>query len=260
MARFVEFEAQNVEQALASACNELNLPTEKIEYDILSKGSRGLFGLLGARKARIRVRVPETAPATGAADAAPQTPPGQSLSDSLSDSLSGPGTPESGFDPHTDSESDAELKEIINEAVAFLQYLANAISTEVQITTQRDRHNLTFKLQSANNTALVGKKGETLAALQYLLERQLFRRQGKKLRLVVDVGDYREEKRRQLRQQTLRLAARVEETRQPKSISHLNPRERRMIHLMLKPNPRVTTKSMGSGYLRKLIIYPKKSK
>lgn len=256
MAPFVEFEARDVEQALASACEELKIPQDQINYEVRSRGATGIFGLLGIRKARIRVHLPQTPTAS------PDTP-----SPAGRGAVSNP--PDAGADHvsalrSTDiapvepaTASDTPPPEYVAEASAFLQRLAEAICPDTHISVASERKRIKFTLQSANNAFLVGKKGETLAALQYLLERKLYRLNRKHARVVVDVDDYLRQQRQKLKQQALELAAKVQETRKSLSMGNLSPRERRIVHLTLKQQPRVTTKSLGTGYLRKLVIFPR---
>lgn len=296
MAPFMEFEARDVEQALASACEELKIPQDQINYEVRSRGATGIFGLLGIRKARIRVHLPETptaspdtpssagrgavsnphdiAPAVdsppagrGAVSIPPGIAPAADRPPAGRRAVSNP--PDAGADhvsaaraadiapvaPST--ASDTPSPEYVAEASAFLQRLAEAICPDTHISVTSERKRIKFTLQSANNAFLVGKKGETLAALQYLLERKLYRLNRKHARVVVDVDDYLRQQRQKLKQQALELAAKVQETRKSLSMGNLSPRERRIVHLTLKQQPRVTTKSLGTGYLRKLVIFPR---
>jgi spoIIIJ-associated protein len=103
---------------------------------------------------------------------------------------------------------------------------------------------------------LIGRKGQVLDALEYLLNRIITKSEEGDAHLALDVEGYRERRRRSLEVLALRLGERAKRRRKPVALSPLSPRDRRVIHLTLEGDPLVTTRSMGRGYFRRLYIVP----
>jgi spoIIIJ-associated protein len=114
------------------------------------------------------------------------------------------------------------------------------------------------KLECRDAGLLIGRKGETLEALQHLLLRMASRRSSGKIRdLRVDVGGYRDRREEQLREEALGLAERVERTGRRAMTEPLPPAERRIVHRALAEKTNVTTHVAGNGNVRRVIILPK---
>jgi spoIIIJ-associated protein len=104
---------------------------------------------------------------------------------------------------------------------------------------------------------LIGKNGQTLDALQYVLNRMVNKHLEKKVLIVVDIENYRKRKREGLIELAKKMGERAKKTRKPVSTNLLNARDRRVIHLALKDDRELETKSRGEGLLKKVVIYPK---
>ena len=105
---------------------------------------------------------------------------------------------------------------------------------------------------------LIGKKGQTLESLQYLIDKMVQKQAGKRYRITIDVEGYIETRSAELSALAERLVEKVLRSGKPSSISRLSAQERRLIHMALKNNKSVRTQSIGNGYYRKLVIFPKK--
>jgi spoIIIJ-associated protein len=103
---------------------------------------------------------------------------------------------------------------------------------------------------------LIGRRGETLRDLEYLARLMVTGKTGKSIRFIVDVEGYRTRRERQLRDLAQRMAARVEEHRQPVTLEAMPPNERRIVHIALRDHPRVKTHSIGEGDHRRVMILP----
>ena len=150
-----EYEGKNVEQALKQAGAELNLAPDQINYEILSHGSSGIFGLVGAKKARILVNLSEkTAEAeneitqSGVANSADSAAPGDHLSIAE----------DSGDRRFNDMpEAPCDL------ARTVLQRIVDAISSDAQIAAQADAERIYLQVSGGDAGLLIGKKGQTTA-------------------------------------------------------------------------------------------------
>ncbi len=105
---------------------------------------------------------------------------------------------------------------------------------------------------------LIGKKGQTLEAIQYLIDKVVNKQCGKGNRIIIDVEGYVESRKAELTDLASRLAKKASKTGKPSTMSRMNAHDRRVVHVTLKNNQSVRTQSVGEGYYRKLIIFPKK--
>jgi spoIIIJ-associated protein len=105
---------------------------------------------------------------------------------------------------------------------------------------------------------LIGRRGETLAALQYILRLIVAHQQKARVPLTVDVEGYKQRRYGSLRELALRMAQQAVSTRQSRTLEPMPADERRIVHLALSVNPDVVTQSVGEGELRKVVIMPRK--
>lgn len=115
---------------------------------------------------------------------------------------------------------------------------------------------LRLNLSGPDAGLLIGKQGQTLEALQFILARIAHRRLRERLQIQLDVEGYGERRRQQLEQVALRLAEQVKATGEPVTLDPMNPAERRIVHLVLQRDNGVRTESLGDGPLRRLVIFP----
>ncbi len=207
----LEIEEKSVEDAIALACQKLKLPREKLEIEIVSKGSSGIFGIVGARKAKIRVtaRVPAV-------------------------------------------ELTAEkAKEVLNEILKHVD-LPNVVEWEAK------EDYFYLNIISNGSGLLIGKRGKTLNALQYLVSKIASRQAGENVAVVVDTENYRMKREVSLTELAQQLSDKVKKSHRPLTTGPMSSQDRRIIHLALKADADVRTKSKGEGNLRRVVIYPVK--
>lgn len=207
----LEIEEKSVEDAIALACEKLKLPREKLEIEILSKGSSGIFGIVGAKKAKIRV-TPKVMPPEAVAERA---------------------------------------KEILVEVLKHVD-----LPTVVESEAQEDH--VCLNIISNGSGILIGKRGKTLNALQYLVGKIVQREMGENVSVIVDTENYRSKREGSLTELAQQLSEKVKKSRRPLTTGPMNAQDRRVIHLALKEDEDVRTKSKGEGNLRRVIIYPVK--
>lgn len=205
----LEFEEKSVDEAIALACEKLKLPREELEIEILSKGSSGIFGIVGAKKARIRVTTKDL-PLETAAERA---------------------------------------KEILSEILKHVD-LPIVVETEIK------EDHICLNIISNGSGLLIGKRGKTLNALQHLVAKILQRELGENIAVIVDTENYRSKREVSLIELAQQLGDKVKKSRRPLTTGPMNAQDRRIIHLALKENHEVRTKSKGEGNLRRVVIYP----
>ncbi len=205
----IEVEEKSIEDAIALACQKLKLPREKIEIEVLSKGSSGIFGIVGARKAKIRAKA--------------KVPP---------------------------VEHNAEkAKEVLNEILSHID-LPNVVEWESK------EEYLYLNIISNGSGLLIGKRGKTLNALQYLVSKIASRLAGENVSVVVDTENYRSKREVSLTDLARELGDKVKKSGRPLTTGPMSSQDRRVIHLALKGDQEVRTKSKGEGNLRRVVIYP----
>ncbi len=247
MSQSLEFEEKNVEMAVKKACDELNIPREKLKHDVISYGSTGIFGLVGSKKAKIRVKISKPLPEKGVETSDEER---EETFDNKGSSVE-----------HGQDEIDVHIvahdpKDVGRNA---LQRIIDFITTDATISIEEGADRICFKVQGGNAAVLIGKRGQTLEAIQYLVEKIVNRNREERIRIQVDVEGYLENRRINLEKIASRMAEKVKRTGKPANIGQMNAHDRRIVHIALKDDNEVRTQSMGEGFLRKLVIFPKKN-
>lgn len=263
MSASLEFKAKNVEKAVELASSELNMPKEDLRYEVLSYGSSGIFGLSGAKKAKIRVQLPVDLQVRELK--ADETEPGPDPANMPEESK-----PSDGIDPA----GDYAVAEINPEGQALysfpddpsetgrlvLQRIVEHIATDAKITMEKNSEGVFFKVNGKNAGILIGKRGQTLDAIQSIVEKVVNKRNQNRIRVWVDIEGYLDTRRENLENKAMRLAEKAKRLGKPISLGQMNAYDRRIVHLALHDLSDVQTRSRGEGPLRKLVIFPNKRK
>ena len=114
-----------------------------------------------------------------------------------------------------------------------------------------------FELTGDSSGVLIGRRGQMLDALEYLLNRVVGRDEGGAPRIIVDSENYRARRRESLEELARRMGEQAKKKRKPVTLNPMSPRDRRIVHLILQEDSSLVTKSSGKGYFRKLIIIPR---
>ena len=236
------------------ACEELNLTPNEINFEILSHGSSGIFGLVGAKKARIIVHFSEKSEPTEADSAQSGAAPPSNFGPQPISLLDG----EVGRDRRLDEMPDKPL----DLARTVLQRIVEAICYDTKISAQANSERIFLDVAGGNAGILIGKKGQTLEAMQTLVEKIVNKHNntgnGNRIRVQVDVAGYLETRKANLEKLAIRLADKSKRIRKPISLGQMRAYDRRIVHLALKNDPGVHTRSRGEGHVRKLVIFPQK--
>jgi len=219
---FIEVEGKTYEEAIKKASQELNAEEKDLDIDVKEVDTKGILGLLGSKKIRITARLKTTA-----------TP----------EPLETPEYPENIEEPEEYG------KKFLEEVSKFV-----GLSFSVRATKTKDR--LTFLVQSDHGDIFIGKDGDVLESLQYILRLAIAKRYKQGLKLLIDINGYREKRKKSLTVMAKRLADRVKRTGRPLKTDPLNPYERRVIHTLFKHNKNINTKSEGFKGSKKVVISP----
>ena len=361
-----EFYGKNVDDAVEKACTSLNIPKNNLKYDIISSGSTGIFGIVGVKKARIRVTLPEKnekfssdsqnsdngmAGVMSIVDEAfgedkknqkPASPGKPSKKKKIfhSNAKNAAGKPkwkksEVKTEKIKDNSSKKELKEsphsgnglpvsahpvndkvvefesvvlseeqvkedLLNEELdavqmahdesneiyddrdegyppkykdevpvdvseeamelgrKTLQKMVNLMTEDAKVVAESDQDRLLLKVEGGNTGVLIGRRGQTLEAMQFLTDKIINRFSESRVRLKVDIEGYMETRKANLKSLAYKMADKAKKTGKPATINQMTAQDRRIVHLTLKDDARVRTQSMGDGYYRRLVIFPKK--
>jgi spoIIIJ-associated protein len=246
--RSVEMEGASIDEAIERALEALRVSREQVEIEILENATKRLFGI-GSRRARVRATVRPSLDATldTAGDERPiavsrETTPGH--------------TKRAGVVSREDAV--ARAQEILEE---ILSHLVDGARVEeigaVAGDAGKDDATIHLTLSAADSGMVIGRRGQTLDALEHLVSRIVFRDDGDRgLRIALDVAGYRQRREESLRQLAYRLAGKAKETGAVVTLNPMSPRDRRVVHLALQADPDVSTISQGEGSYRRLLITP----
>jgi spoIIIJ-associated protein len=269
MSDYYEFTGKSVKEAITRACEELKVEEAVLDIEVLEESTRGFLGLVGQRDAKIRVRrreipverlvLPQPAPLPVPAPEQPEEPEEELFEEA--------GAPESEF-LETETEPEAESQAVITEADSaaleeartILEEILKRIPVETEIDASIVNGAVYLDIKGDGSGLLIGKKGQTLDALQFLVNKIINKSSpaGEKIEVIVDTENYRMRKTENLREMAVKMSQKAKKTLKPVSFNPMPPHERRIIHLILAEDKEVYTKSYGEGALRRIIVYPRR--
>jgi spoIIIJ-associated protein len=217
----LEVSAKTVDEAIERGLQQLGLTRDQVETAVLNKGRSGFLGM-GAEEAVVRLT--------------PLASPSQ------------------------ESNLPAAAKEALEEILKRMKLKAHVeLRSDVQQDeAESDVPPIALEVDGEDLGILIGRRGETLAALQYIMRLIVAHQQKARVPLTVDVEGYKQRRYGSLRELALRLAQKAVSTRQSMTLEPMPADERRIVHLALSVNPDVVTQSVGEGELRKVVIMPRK--
>ncbi|MFV0438599.1 MAG: protein jag [Desulfopila sp.] len=286
-----EFYGKEVTDAIREACDTLDVSQEMLDIEVLETGSMGIFGLI-RKKAKIRVSVktgsqaaafaeetpadavlkpqvapeveeqprqdePQPATTQPAADVAPAAPSAEKDTrktdrgavdddqvdeDEEDDDLPGEG----------ENDATEESLELVSQEVGRLVELMGFPST-VEVSAKG--RSVSCDISGPFEEALIGPEGKTLDAIQYLVRKMVARKGQERLRIALNVGDFRQRRLEELKVRAVELARSVRENGRTQVLPALNPSERREIHMVLQEDKEVRSRSVGDGLFKKILIY-----
>jgi len=252
MTQIREFNAATVDEAVEKASSSLGLSTKELSYEVLDEGSAGFLGI-GARDARIAVEQPETGQ---------QFEPGEIRTEESHEETSVDSSTEvrdelaSVFAESTEGEHAAVPEELLDEVKGLVTSVTEAMGFESRIDVYDAGGFIAVDVASDNTALFIGQKGETIDALQYLINAGVYRKRPFVKRIVLDAEGYRQRRIEAIQGMAHRTARRAIRERRTVELPPMNPSERRIVHVFLKDNPKVTTESEGSGDNRRVRISP----
>ncbi|MDY4821678.1 MAG: RNA-binding cell elongation regulator Jag/EloR [Lachnospiraceae bacterium] len=241
---YKEFSAKTVDDAITAACQDFFVTSDKLDYEVLEEGSSGFLGI-GAKPALIKARVKEDK---------------EIVKESVKEPVKEVLKEEKKFVKETEKVSNVDAREVEEAAKKFLGEVFYAMEMEVIVDAKYDdaEKALDVDMRGEEIGILIGKRGQTLDSLQYLVSLVVNRGQADYIRVKLDTENYRQRRKETLENLAKNIAYKVKRTKRPVSLEPMNPYERRIIHSALQNDRYVTTHSEGEEPFRRVVVSLKK--
>ena len=271
----IRVSAKTVDDAITEALIQLGVTSDRLEYEVIEKGSAGFLGI-GMKQAVIEARrKPEPKeekveepvveePVKAEPKKVEAVQPQKAAAEKKADEPQ-----KAAFEKAVEKEIKEEVKketklvevqpQTIKAVEDFLKNTMKAMDMEVELKTEIDQDGaLCVDMSGEHMGILIGKRGQTLDSLQYLANRVANKHQEGYVRVKLDTENYRARREETLRHLAKNIAHKVKRNRRPVALEPMNPYERRIIHSALQSDPYVMTHSEGEEPFRKVVITLKK--
>jgi len=252
----LEVTAKTVDEAVEQALRQLGVPRSEVEIVVLKEGRLGFLGF-GAEDAVVRValRGEEHAPPRRG----PSVPAPPRVARPTVPAPPRPTVPAPAEAPPLTIDDTAETAQIILEDLIDRMHLHAAVrpapgEQRGRASDDREGDRVTLDIRGEEMGLLIGRRGETLAALQLLVNMLLSRRLKRRAAVAVDVEGYRRRREEDLQRMAHRVAGQVRASGEAFTFEPMQPRERRVIHVALAEDPQVMTESTGEGEQRRVVV------
>lgn len=262
---YQEFTGKTLEDAVIEAATKIGTTTSNLQYEVVTRGTSGFLGI-GAKPFVIKAKGKK------------------SIDEEIDQILSG-NVPEKKIEKKTEKSEEKVSKKkfeetpdfedsfeekkkdfvpadpaIAGEAKEYLEKILNAMEVENTITSVLEENNvLSMDVEGPDMGLIIGKRGQTLDSLQYLVSLYVNKKSEGYVRVKLDTENYRDRRKETLETLAKNISYKVKRTRRPYKIEPMNPYERRIIHSALQGDKFVTTKSEGEEPYRRVVVFPKKS-
>ena len=229
----MNFKGKTVKEAILKAVESLGVKEEELSIKVIQEPSKGILGI-GQKDAKIEVTLKET-----------------TVAEILEISEEDFGAKKE------ERKSDKDIKnkdEKIQKATSFLKELISQLGYTVEYFIREEDNFVIINLRGSNAGKLIGKRGEALYALQYLVNIAANKRDGNNLKFLLDIEDFRKKREKKLINLANKLAKQVGESGEAVELEPMNPLERKIIHMALQKNPDIETLSKGEEGQRHIII------
>ncbi|MEC9320663.1 MAG: RNA-binding cell elongation regulator Jag/EloR [Chloroflexota bacterium] len=216
----IQMTGKTVEEAIEIALRELDADRGEVEIDVISRGKAGVFGL-GSEPAKVKVSKVVVS--------------SSNKEDSSVDII-------------------GAARETIDELISLMDV---DVMCNLRQAESKEVGGPLFEIEGDDSGLLIGRKGETLRSLQFMVRFLVSRKTGERANLSVDVEGYDDRRRQSLSNLANRVAQRVVKTGRSIELEPMNPRERRLVHITLAESGDVYTESSGIGEGRRVVILPR---
>lgn len=267
----LSFNAKTLDEAITKACVELGVTSDRLSYSIKDQGSKGFLGI-GARNCVIEASVKDNdrKPAEKKIAEEKAVKKEDKIQEEPKTSEAAPRQeikrePKAVAKPQTlpdkrQGESDGENS--VEKARDFLESLFKSMEMKIDFDGRysAEANELTVNLSGEDMGVLIGKRGQTLDALQYLTGQVVNKHRSSYIRVKLDTENYRERRRETLETFAVNMAHKVKRNKRPVVLEPMNAYERRIIHSVLQNEKDIITRSEGEEPYRHVVICPVKRK
>ena len=270
---YITVTAKNLDDAITEALVQLEVTSDRLDYEVIEKGSDGFLGF-GRKQAVIKARRKEEPVVEVKAEKKEEKPvkvekaakvektEHAEKKESVKTETKNEFKKEQDFKkaPKEEVREETELAKVepatIEACEKFVEDVLNAMNMEeVKVTSTVDEEGaLSITMEGKNMGILIGKRGQTLDSLQYLTNRVANKMQDGYVRVKLDTEDYRRRRKETLENLAKNIASKVKRTRRTVALEPMNPYERRIIHSALQSDPAVSTHSEGEEPYRKVVV------
>jgi spoIIIJ-associated protein len=261
----------DVEEAVKLALMDLKVSRDEVEVTVLEEPSKGFFGI-GSKLAKVRVEkkkpvvieeeIPETIEEPVKEEIKAQPKERRNDKKKARDKKEKK-TREEAELPESNVNVEIVNKDELNdieehEALTFLKEITEKMGLNLDLKAKAGEDVVYLEMEGKDSGTVIGKRGQTLDAIQYLTSLVVNKNSDNYIKVVVDAENYRSKRQKTLEQLANRLASKVIKTRKYVRLEPMNPYERKIIHATLQKNPNITTRSEGDEPYRRVIIELKK--
>ena len=262
-AKTLEIEDKSIDDAIEKACREFGVPREKLNIEIISESTGGFLGVL-SKKAKIKASL---------------------LSFDMDFNLTDDPQPKSEYrikieprpepmiDRHAQPATEAHkviaapavsvsnfiaetTPAMLSQAKELLSGILSRMSFDCQVSVNETPEKIILTIEGDGSGLLIGRRGQNLDALQYILNKAINKSDNSRKMISVDSETYRKRREESLLELAQRVKEKVKSTQKPVSLAHMNAHDRRIIHLALQEDESLITKSRGEGEYRKIVVLP----
>lgn len=253
----------DIEEAVRLALLDLKCSRDEVEVTVLEEPTKGFLGI-GAKLAKVRVEkikpvVEEKKPEPKAEKKEPKHKERKSKEKKTHEKKSQDSKEDKTVNLALDDVDKDSLKDVEDhEALTFLKDITEKMGLNLNFNAKAGDGIVYLEMNGQDSRTVIGKRGQTLDAIQYLTSLVVNKDNDKYVKVVVDAENYRAKRQKTLEQLANRLAAKVVKTKKYVRLEPMNPYERKVIHATLQKNPNITTRSEGEEPYRRVIIELKK--
>jgi len=267
---FKEFSGKTVDDAIIEAATTLGVASSDLDTEIVSKGSAGFLGI-GVKPAVIKAKVKDgVVRVEENLDEVVEDKPARKVEEKVAERSEDKLGMVSDSDKGSRSDQAERKKEdpfvpvddsIVDYTREYLVQLFKVMELEADIDIQLDKttNTLSIDVEGPEMGVIIGKRGQTLDSLQYLISLYVNKKANSYVRVKLDTENYRERRKETLENLAKNIAFKVKKSHRSVKLEPMNPYERRIIHSTLQNDKYVATKSEGEDPYRRVVVYPKKS-
>jgi spoIIIJ-associated protein len=231
----IEKEAKTVEEAIEKICEELGKKREELEFEVIEEKTRGIFGLMGNKKVKVRATLK-----------GPQ------------ESQEKEREPVRGVQETRGVVGEKPDDETLTFAKMVLEKVLTGIGVPAHVEGRVEGGTIYLNIRGDGSGLLIGRHGQTLDAIQYIVGRIVGKQQGTKRMVVVDTERYRERRGENLERMARRMGDKAKSMGRAISLQPMSASDRRLVHLALKHDRDIETRSEGEGAMKSIKIVPRK--